>query len=126
MKIIIFCLKQFFFIIVTMKLLSSRYILQLYRRTSYNNFALLSFSKHWLLTHCYTYSKTREICNVYLNNSAVRSYLDKLISDKYSDTMSKPKVARLISTIRSLKADLQSLGEFDTGHYIIVLFSIYL
>lgn len=112
--------------IVTMKLLSSRYILQLYQRTSYNNFTLFSFSKHWLLTHRYTCSKTQEIFNVYLNNPAVRSYLDKLVSDKYSDTMSKPKAAKLISSIRSLKADLQLLGEFNTGHYIIVLFPIYL
>ncbi|VVC36693.1 Hypothetical protein CINCED_3A004280 [Cinara cedri] len=49
-----------------------------------------------------------------LNNLGVRSYLDKLISEEYSDTMSKPKVSALINTIRLLKVDLKSLYEFDT------------
>lgn len=51
-----------------------------------------------------------------LNNSGIRSYLDKLISDGYSDAMSKPNVSSLITSIRSLKVDLKSLNEFDTGY----------
>lgn len=52
-----------------------------------------------------------------LDNPGVRSYLDNLMSNDYSDTMSKHNVASLITAVRSLRADLQSLNEFDTGQY---------
>lgn len=68
---------------------------------------------------CHNLSKaTIGISNTLLNNSGVRLYLDKLISEDYSHIMSKPNVFTLINAIRSLKADLISLYEFDTGQYL--------
>lgn len=36
--------------------------------------------------------------------------------------MSKPNVSALISAIRSLKVDLQSLNEFDTGQHNLLYY----
>lgn len=80
-----------------------------------------SFFKHQYLTrHEYSsFLSADRIPTALLNNAGVRSYLDKITSDDYSECMSKPNVTALIAAIRSLKVDLQSLNEFNTGHYLI-------
>lgn len=76
-----------------------------------------SFLNHQSVV-CYSPSAHGINCRL-LNNPGVRSYLDKLINEDYSNLMSKPNVIKLISTIRTLKIDLESLNEFDTGQYYI-------
>lgn len=82
-----------------------------------------SLSSHQFLV-CHPYSSlattTNGISSELLSNSGVRSYLNKLISEDYSESMSKPNVTALISAIRLLKVDLQSLSEFDTGQHNIM------
>lgn len=104
-----------------MKFFNSRCISRLYNRILWSNSSFRSsFSKHQFFICHDSYSSylpADRISKTLLNNSGVRSYLDKLISEDYSDNMSKPNITTLISAIRSLKGDLQSLNEFDTGQY---------
>ncbi|XP_060849851.1 peptide chain release factor 1-like, mitochondrial [Rhopalosiphum padi] len=100
-----------------MKFFNSRYIFRLYNKTLWPIKSVQStLSSHQFLV-CHSYSSftttTNRISSELLRNSGVRSYLNKLISEDYSDTMSKPNVFALISAIRLLKVDLQSLNEFD-------------
>lgn len=109
-----------------MNFFSSRYMLRLYYKTSpFYNFGFSILSKYrW--SHNRSLS-TREIPFELLKNAGVRSYLDKLVSEEYSNKMSKPNVVSLISTIRSLKYDLQSLNDFNTGQYnMLFIFQSYL
>lgn len=110
-----------------MKFFNSRYIFGLYNRTLWPIKSVRpSLSNHQFLV-CHSYSSlattTNGISSELLRNSGVRSYLNKLISEDYSESMSKPNVSALISAIRSLKLDLQSLNEFDTGQHNIIYFS---
>lgn len=102
-----------------MKFLKCKHLLRMYSKTLQpNNCSSSSFSKHqWLFRRYYSPLSTDGICSKILNNSSVRSYLDGLISKDYSDAMSKPNVSALLIAIRSIKVDLQSLKEFDTGEY---------
>lgn len=95
----------------------------MYNKTLWpNKYFYSSFSKYqYLLSRYYSSVPTHGICSELLSNSGVRSYLDSLISKDYSDIMSKPNVSALILAIRSKKVDLQSLKEFDTGKYNIIL-----
>nr|BAH72157.1 ACYPI008363 [Acyrthosiphon pisum] len=100
-----------------MKFFNSRYIFGLYNRTLWSiKNVRSSFSCHQFLV-CHSYSSlattTKGISSELLNNSGVRSFLNKLISEDYSESMSKPNVFALVSAIRSLKVDLQSLDEFE-------------
>lgn len=78
-----------------------------------------SFLKHQFFVR--NSSSARGINYMLLNNPGVQSYLDKFISEDYSNLMSKPNVIKLISAIRTLKLDLESLNEFDIGQYYIIL-----
>jgi len=102
-----------------MKFFNSRYIFGLYNRTLWPiKTVRSSLSSHQFLA-CHSYSSlaptTNGISSELLRNSGVRSFLNKLISEDYSESMSKPNVSALISAIRSLKVDLQSLNEFEIG-----------
>ncbi|XP_050423841.1 peptide chain release factor 1-like, mitochondrial [Adelges cooleyi] len=74
----------------------------------------ISHVTHGFLVRRYS-SLSDKISNVLLNNAGVRSYIENLISKGYSESMTKPKVLSLLSAIRTLKDDLQSLTEFDIG-----------
>jgi len=107
-----------------MKFFNSRYIFRLYNRTLWPIKSVKStLSSHQFFV-CRSYSSftttTNRISSELLRNSGVRSYLNKLISEDYSDTMSKPNVFALISAIRLLKVDLQSLNEFDVVLYLLI------
>lgn len=109
-----------------MKFFNSRYIFRLYNKTLWPIKSVQStLSSHQFLV-CHSHSSftttTNRISSELLRNSGVRSYLNKLISEDYSDTMSKPNVFALISAIRLLKVDLQSLNEFDIGQYHVYFF----
>jgi hypothetical protein len=99
----------------------------MYNKTLWSNKCFYSsFSKHqYLLSRYYSSMPEHRICSALLNNSGVRSYLDSLISKDYSDIMSKSNVSALILAIRSIRVDLQSLKEFDTGQYYN-FFNIYI
>lgn len=98
-----------------MKFFSSKYILSLCNKNIlFKNSFRAPYSKLKVLT-CQYCSYSFKISESLLNNSRVRSHLDKLISKDYSESMSKPNVAALINAIRSVKIDLHSLNEFDTG-----------
>lgn len=109
-----------------MKFFNSRYIFGFYNRTLWPIKSVRSsLSSHQFLV-CHSYSSlattTNGISSELLSNSGVRSYLNKLISEDYSESMSKPNVSALISAIRSLKVDLQSLNEFEIGQHNIIYF----
>jgi len=112
-----------------MKFFNSRYIFGLnkYNRALWPIKSVQSTLSHHQFLVCRSYSSLTTISNgistELLQNSGVRSYLNKLISEDYSEDMSKPNVSALISAIRLLKVDLQSLNEFDIGEYH-VYFSI--
>lgn len=106
-----------------MKFLNCKNLLSMFTKTLRPNKCLhSSLSKYqFLLNRYYSSLPVNGICSTLLSNSGVRSYLDSLISKDYSDVMSKPNVSALIIAIRSLKVDIQSLKELDTGQYNIVL-----
>jgi len=110
-----------------MKFFNSRYIFGLYNRALWPIKSIQSTVSHHQFLVCRSYSSltttSHGISTELLQNSGVRSYLNKLISEDYSEDMSKPNVSALISAIRLLKVDLQSLNEFDIGQYH-VYFSI--
>ncbi|XP_050520569.1 peptide chain release factor 1-like, mitochondrial isoform X3 [Daktulosphaira vitifoliae] len=72
----------------------------------------LNYSKHNFIIHCFSTTSYQFSRNL-LDNPGIRSYIDNLISNEYSDSMTKPKVSTLVSKIRSLKDDLLSLQELD-------------
>lgn len=113
--------------LTNMKFFNSRYILGLFNRTLWPTKSVQSTLSHHQFLVCRSYSSLTTTNNgisiELLQNSGVRSYLNKLISEDYSEDMSKPNVSALISAIRLLKVDLQSLNEFDIGQYH-VYFSI--
>ncbi|CAH1737361.1 peptide chain release factor 1-like, mitochondrial [Aphis gossypii] len=100
-----------------MKFFNSRYIFGLYNRALWPIKSIQSTLSHHQFLVCRSYSSltttSHGISTELLQNSGVRSYLNKLISEDYSEDMSKPNVSALISAIRLLKVDLQSLNEFD-------------
>lgn len=101
-----------------MKFFNSRCIFRLLQNT---NFRQSFLKRQFLVCHSsFSSLPSNGISSELLNNSGVRSFLDKCICEDYVDTMSKPNVSALISAIRSLKVDLQSLNEFDTGQYNIL------
>lgn len=103
-----------------MKFFNSSYMFRLYNSTFWSNVSFRSPFMKYQRSMCRNYScplPAGRISKTLLNNPGVRSYLEKFVSEDYSNTMSKPNVTALINTIRSLKVDLQSLNEFDTGQY---------
>lgn len=103
-----------------MKLINCRRVFCSYNyNTSYKSNTFLSFSKRPLPPKYYSSTTAGEVPISLLNNPGVRTYLDKLISEDFTDSMAKPHVTTLISSIRSLRVDIQSLNEFNTGHYNI-------
>lgn len=102
-----------------MKFFNCRCIFRLLQNT---NFRPSFLKRQFLVCHSsFSSLPPNGISTTLLNNSGVRSFLDKYVSEEYVDTVSKPNVSALISAIRSLKVDLQSLNEFDTGQYNILL-----
>lgn len=99
-----------------MKILNSSFVFRLYSKTFLpkNVFRVVCLKHHRFLVCRYS-SSASGISNSLLQNPGVRSYLDNLLSNDYSEAMSEPSVSTLICAIRSLKVDLQSLNEFDTG-----------
>lgn len=102
-----------------MKFFNIRYIFGLnkYNRALWPIKSVQSTLSHHQFLVCRSYSSltttSNGISTELLQNSGVRSYLNKLISEDYSEDMSKPNVSALISAIRLLKVDLQSLNEFN-------------
>jgi len=93
---------------------NSRCIFRFCNKTLIKSFRLSSFSKHQFAKRHYSVLSNLEISVTLLNNPEVRSYLNKLLISDYSDTMSNPNVHMLLSAIRSIKEDLESLNELNT------------